>query len=383
MPSTAPRITLGEMNRATLARQHLLERIAMPAIDMIDHLVGMQSQSPSPPFIGLWSRIEGFGFDELSGCMLDRSATRMVLMRGTVHLVTARDALGLRGLFQDLIQRLYFASAERREVPLDFVELRALALEALAEGPKTSKELGEALQEHWPEVPGAVLGMAARCMLPLVQIPPRGTWGGVGQATYALAEEWLGAPLQPYAVDDVVLRYLAAFGPATVKDAQHWCGLTRLSAVFDRLAGHLIEFEGPDGERLFDLPDAPRPPADAPAPPRLVPEWDNLLLSHLDRSRVMSHERRAAMATSNGMNPAVVLVDGVVAGTYRILKPRRPGAAVVEIDPFDRWTKEAERGVRAEAASVLEAMGGHYAGGSVDLRAFGAPLTTRRPTPNG
>lgn len=380
MPPTLQTLSLLELNRATLARQHLLRRATMPALEMIDHLVGMQSQLPNPPFTGLWSRVEGFAFDELSQLVLGRKAVRTTVMRGTVHLVTAADALGLPGLMRKLLERQYEGNPIRRGLDLDFDEVRGHARAELAGGHWTAQELGQAIQRHFPGVPPGPLGLAARCSLPLVQIPPRGTWGGVGQPRYALTEDWLGAPEAPYPVEDVLVRYLRAFGPATVKDAQHWSGLKGLGAAAANLGDAVVCLEGPSGEELLDLPDAPRPEAGVPAPPRIIPEWDNVLLGYADRSRMVTAEQRAAMATKNGMNPPVLLVDGVVAATLRVAKPKRVSErAIVEIDPFGPWTRsrETREAVEAEAAALLEAMGGAFAGGDVDLRDFGDPVTTR------
>ncbi len=227
------KLTLGELNRATLARQHLLQRTRQPAVDVIGHLLGLQSQAPEPPYTGLWSRIEDFQFNELATLLRERDVARIVVMRGTVHLVTAADAVGLRPLVQPAIDRQVASSPWQLDAGVDRVELIALARELLASGPQTAKQLTTALQEHWPAAEAHALGNAVRCALPLVQLPPRGIWGEGGLARHALADEWLGRPLVAYAAEDVVRRYLGAFGPASVADCQQWSGLTKLRPVFE------------------------------------------------------------------------------------------------------------------------------------------------------
>ena len=326
------------LNRALLARQFLLRRAKTTPFDAIRHLVGMQAQAPFPPYFGLWSRLHGFAPDDLARLLLDRSVVRIALMRGTVHLVTADDALMLRPLVQPLLDRQLRVNPTY-SVPLAGLDLPKVAAEAravLADAPRTAAELGKALAQRRPDCPPGALGFAARALLPLVQIPPRAVWGRSGQPTYATAEDWLGRPLdsQP-SPDELVLRYLAAFGPATVQDIQAWSGLTRLGEVTDRLRPRLEVFANEKGRELFDLPDAPRPDPDTPAPPRFIAGFDNLLLSHDDRTRVMPEEaRKRVFGTRNGVVPGTLLVQGFVRGAWRIA--REPGRAVLCLEPYQR-----------------------------------------------
>ena len=299
--------TTRALNRALLARQLLLRRAKITPADAVRHLAGMQAQAPFPPYYGLWSRLHGFAPGDLGRLLLDKSVVRIALMRGTVHLVAADDALLLRPLIQPLLDR-DLRTNTAHAAALASVDLPKVAAEAravLAEAPRTPGELGKVLARRWPDCPPGSLAYAARNLLPLVQVPPRAVWGRSGQPTCDTAEDWLGRPLpERPSLDDLVLRYLAAFGPASVPDVQAWSGLTRLHEVVDRLRPRLEVFADEHGRELFDLPDAPRPDPDTPAPPRFVAEFDNLLLSHRDRTRVMSDEnRKRVFGVRNGVFP--------------------------------------------------------------------------------
>jgi hypothetical protein len=346
------------LNRATLERQMLLRRWKMPAEEAIEHLVGLQSQAPNPPYVGLWTRLEGFHPEELARLILDRRAVRIALMRNTVHLVSARDCLALRPLVQPVLDRgLYASRAHRAGLEgLDIEALVAAGSALLEEKPRTAKELGELLRERWTDHDAASLARAIRHLVPLIQVPPRGIWGESGQAAHTTVEVWLGRPLDSESsLGEMVVRYLGAFGPATVKDVQIWSGLTRLGEVFERLRPRLRVFRDEHGKELFDLPDAPRPSPDAPAPPRFLPEFDNLILSYADRARVIANDHRRVIAARNGMVPAVVLVDGFVRGTWKIEKTRR--AATLVIEPFESLPKKERDDLVEEGERLVNLLG--------------------------
>ncbi|MEV6650796.1 winged helix DNA-binding domain-containing protein [Streptomyces sp. NPDC051219] len=352
-PKTNPVLGTRALNRATLARQLLLARAAMPAEDAVTHLLGLQAQSVKPPYYQLWSRLEDFDPEELSGLMDSRAVVRIVSMRSTIHTHTADDALTLRPLVQ---------AARDRELKmfrkgLDGVDLDRLAAlsRALVEGqPRTMQQIREALLREWPDADPQSLGIAARCLLPLVQVTPRGLWRRSGQVTLTTAEHWLGRPSAPApAPDGTVLRYLAAFGPASVKDMQTWSGLTRLRESFERLRPRLLAFQDENGVELFDLPDAPRPDDDTPAPPRFLPEYDNLLLSHADRSRLVPAETRAR--TWKGNQPyCVLMVDGFLAGIWRL--EESGDSAVLTVQPFGSLTSPQRNEVAEEGGRLLAGM---------------------------
>lgn len=351
------RLSLAALNRATLARQSLLERTGASVEAVIAELAGMQSQAPGPPYPGLWSRVDGFAFAALERALTARTAVRIVTLRGTVHLHTAEDARMLRPFTQPVIERQLRSNHARKVDGLDAVEAEALARERLAAGPATGPELAAALARRWPEAPADALANVARALLPLVQIPPRGLWRASAPPTYALLDEWTGHPLREPHPTEVVRRYLAAFGPASVKDAQAWCGATRLKAAFVALGDELIRLEGPDGTELFDLVDAPRPPAETPAPVRLLGEWDNLLIGYADRSRIIDEAHRAAIFTPNGIMPGTVLVDGRVAATYRVRAATSKVPSALTVTPLVSLSAGARRAITAEARGLAEAMG--------------------------
>ena len=340
------------LNRALLERQMLLRRVHVPAEEAIERLVGMQAQSPLSPYYALWSRLEDFRPEELAELITGRRAVRIALMRSTIHLVSARDCLPLRALVQPMLERALQGSWGKRLAGVDLPAVAEAGRALAAEQPRTFAELGAMLRERWPQWDGEAMAQAVRTYVPLVQVPPRGVWGSGGLARHVPAETWLGEEgSAALSREDVVMRYLAAFGPASVADAQTWSGLTKLRETVDGLRPRLRVFRDEHGRELFDLPDAPRPDADTPAPPRLLPDYDNLLLSHADRTRVVSDAHRKMAYSVNGVSPGSFLVDGFVGGFW---KAERDGAAaVVKILPFAPIDAAARRALAEEAERLL------------------------------
>lgn len=318
-------------NRALLARQFLLDRVSMPPLRMIEGLVGMQAQTPRSPYTALWSRLRDFDPMTLSRLIERRRAVRIALMRSTIHLVSASDALTLRPLMQPAVMRELATPAMRRSLAgLDLAKLAAEAARILAEQPLTPAQLGKALALTWPERVPHDLAHAARSALPLVQVPPRGLWDRSGATTLSTGQHWLGRELNPDpSWDDVVRRYLGAFGPATAADVVAWSRITGLAETFARLRPRLKVLHDEQGRALFDLPRAPRPPASTPAPPRFLPDFDNLLLSHADRNHVMLDEHRKSLQSTNGVLPGTLLVDGSVAAKWHLERDPRTVRLVV------------------------------------------------------
>jgi hypothetical protein len=332
----------------------LLRRWDVPAAEAIERLVGMQAQAPIPPYFGLWTRIEGFQPEELARLITERQVVRIALMRATVHLVTARDCLAIRPVVQSVFERDLYGNPSRGR-GITGIDLEAVATAGRAlveERPRTAKELGALLGDRWPDRDPAALAYTVRCLLPLVQVPPRGIWGAGGQTTHTTAEAWLGQPLAAEAGPEaMILRYLGAFGPATVNDVQVWSGLTRLREEMERLRPGLITFRDENGAELFDLPEAPRPDPEMPAPVRFLPEFDNLILSHADRTRVIADDHRRRIASKNGLVPGTVLVDGFVRGTWRITRLR--DSATLHVTPFEPLAPPDRTALIEEGARLL------------------------------
>ena len=355
------------LNRALLERQLLLRRSEMRALDAIEHLVGMQAQAPKDPYIGLWTRLEGFDPEELSRLILARRAVRGPLMRTTVHLVSDRDCLTMRPLVQPVLERVLRGQFGRGLAGLDLDELVAAGRALLEERPRTRAELRRLLAERWPGHDANSLAQAVGYLVPVIQVPPRGVWGRSGQAVLAPTESWLGRPLETDPPPErLVVRYLGAFGPASVKDVQAWCGLTRLRAVLERLRPRLRVFGDEHGTELFDLPDAPRPDPETPAPPRFLPEFDNALLSHADRSRIYTEGYRPPPNAGPGGLTGNVLVDGFYRATFALTRER--DRATLLVTPFGRFSREDEDAVAAEGERLARFLAGPEEGGTTEVR---------------
>jgi Winged helix DNA-binding domain len=330
------------LNRTLLRRQFLLARVRRPALEMVEHLVGLQAQEPADPYVALWDRIDGFDPAELAGAVAGGDAVRIALQRSTIHLVTAADCAALRPVLQPALERLARSGFGTRLAGVDRDALAAAARELVAERPRTFGELGRLLAERWPDRDGTALAQTARALVPLVQLPPRGVWGRGGRAVHGLAAEPLGADPTP---DGLVLRYLAAFGPATVADVQNWSGLTRLAEVVDRLRPSLRTDRAADGRELVDLPDAPRAEEDLPAPVRFLPQYDNVLLGHADRGRIVPAGAASLFDADYHWSPA--LVDGMLRAAWRL--DRKAGVLHVRAPGLSR----AERAAVAEEGHAL------------------------------
>ncbi len=351
--STAPLLGPRALNRALLDRQMLLARTRRPVADAVRHLVGLQAQAPWSPYTALWSRLAGFDPHELGAMLSDRRAVRIVIMRGTVHLVTADDCLFLRPLHAAFLRRALLTSTWRTGLQdLDLDAVAATARSVIEAEPLTFSRLGTRLAEEWPDRDPAALAQAARALIPLVQVPPRAVWGRTGQVVVTSAEHWLGRPLdQSAALAEMVVRYLAAFGPASVMDVQAWSGLTRLREVTDELGDRMRRFRDESGRELLDVPDGPRPDPDTPAPVRFLPDYDNVVLSHADRSRIVDDHVRTGVRAQERVVPGSVLVDGRVAARWWIR--RDPGRATLVVTPLARLARTDRDAVTAEGASLL------------------------------
>jgi hypothetical protein len=355
-------LTRRQLNRATLARQMLLARERIPVVAAVERLAGMQAQEPKPPFVGLWTRVDGFTREDLHQALHARRLVRATMMRGTLHLMSARDYVALRASLQPVMDGAQRMLGDRAE-GLDLDKLLPVARELLEEQPRDFNELRALLLNAFPHVNERALGFMVRNHLPLAMVPTADHWAFPASAEFALAEGWLGTPLSDDgAPDALVPGYLAAFGPATAADFQTWSGLRGAKDVLARLRPRLRAFRNERGTELFDLHDAPRPDEDVPAPPRFLPDFDSLVLAHSDRTRVLADEHRGLVTTKNLRVRATFLWDGFAAGTWSV--ERKRGTATLRMTPFQPLPAAAIAALTQEGEALLrfvEADAGSFA----------------------
>jgi hypothetical protein len=344
-----PTLDTRALNRATLARQLLLERAALPVHDAVAHLGGLQAQEPQEPFTGLWSRLHGFTPDALDDLLTGRQVVRTHLMRRTVHLLAAADVLAWRTRFDAMLRQRVLGTYRRELEDVDLGELAAAGREVLADGePRSMGDLARAVADRWPGAGPRPLGeMLVAALIPMVQLPPRGLWRTKAGVRNLPLPAWLGRdgdPLDP--ADGVgqalVRRYLAAYGPAATADLRAWSGLAGLPAAVKKVREELVAFRDERGRELLDLPDAPRPDPGTPAPVRFLPAFDNAILGYDDRTRIIDDAHRGLSVAGE----RVVLVDGRVSATWTT-----DGDAVV-VRPLRRLTAKERREVEAEGSQL-------------------------------
>jgi hypothetical protein len=333
----------------------LLERVDLTPANAVERLAGMQAQAPLSPYVGLWTRLNGFEAEQLADLRRRRAVVRATLMRVTVHLVTARDALAWRPILQRVADGGWRGSQWSKQIgTAKPAAVLAAARELIDVEPVGRTELGNVLGQRFPDADPYALGGTVMYLQPTVQATPRGVWGEGGPTKFRSMQSWLGRELDPEpSVDDLVLRCIGALGPMSVKDVQAWCGLTRLREVVDRLGKQLRTFRDEDGVELYDRPRAPRPDPDTRAPVRFLPEYDNLLLSHADRRRVNPDGRPVPLFPGNGARLGTFLVDGLHAGHWRIRAERGADQAVLELEPFGRLTVADRDALTAEGLALL------------------------------
>jgi hypothetical protein len=345
------KLTIRQLNRATLARQMLLAREQVPTVDAVERLGAMQAQEAKPPFIGLWTRIQGFDPKDLLQALHRREVIRATMMRGTIHLVSATDYVALR----DFVGQPPAATLRilgDRAAGLDPDEVLPAARQLLDRAPRDFNQLRALLKEAFPKVNDRALGFVVRHHLPLVMVPTDDRWGFPASAAFTLAESWLGrSPATGGGAEALALRYLAAFGPATAADLQAWSGVRGMKPVLDGMRPRLREFHDERGRVLLDLPDAPRPDGEVPAPPRFLPDFDSLVLAHDDRTRVLADEHRGLVATKNLRIRATFLHDGFARGTWTI--ERKRGTATLRMAPFEPLPPGVEAELAEEGDSLL------------------------------
>ncbi|GII87335.1 hypothetical protein Ssi03_53250 [Sphaerisporangium siamense] len=344
-------ISLRVLNRTLLERQHLLRRTTGTALDVVRHLGPVQGQEHNAPYIGLWTRIAGFRHDDLAALLHDRSVVRGTLIRMTQHLAAAEDHLRLRPLIQPALHRMAFQGTGAEVAALDPAKIAEVAAELLGDRTVTRPELGRLLAERFPGYGTAALSRAAQCLVAQIHPPPSGLWGGWagrGAVPCALAERWIGRPLEEPRPEELVLRYLTAFGPATVKDVQLWSGVTRLREVVERLRPGLRVLRDERGRELFDLPDAVLADPGVPASPRFLPAYDNVLIGHADRTRIVADEHRPAVMPGRALVLPTFLLDGFVRGTWAV------DGRTLRISPFAPLRDAEAAELLAEAGRLLD-----------------------------
>ena len=348
-------LTLRQLNRATLARQMLLAREKTTALAAIERLVAMQAQWPRPPFVGLWSRVAGFERADLTSLFTRKKAVRATSLRGTIHVSSAKDYLGFRPVVQPALEAGLQAILKDRLDGMDMDAVTTRARTMLATRPQTFAELREQFLKADPKSDERAMGYSVRMLLPLVQVPDDGEpWAYSSQSSFALADKWLGKKVTTTHAtpDPLILRYLAAYGPATAADFQAWSGVSREAArtAFERLRPKLRTFRDEGGKELFDLPDAPRPSADVPAPVRFIPEFDNLIAARAD-GRIVARHHRPRIFLSALRIAATVLVDGVAVATWKLDSTKK--AATITIDPFGKLSAKARKDIQSEAEDLV------------------------------
>jgi hypothetical protein len=354
------------LNRATLARQMLLERSGRSIVEAVDWLIGLQGQVSEGPYQGLWSRLEGFRHEDLTALIVARTLVRATSFRATLHLHTVDDLLGARPLVQPTLDRMWkSAFGNRRFGGNDIKAVHRAGVRLLDRGPLTGGQLGKALQAKFPAGEALAKSVLLQVKEILIQIPPTRIWGSGHAPILTRAENWVAPPFKrSLKREDLVRRYLRAYGPASVADMRSWSGISRLGETFKSIRDELVAFEGEDGRVLYDLSDAPRPDADTPAPPRFLPDFDNVLLGFADRSRMMSAEDSKRLVAKTRSFRAV-LIDGTVAGGWAIKMEK--GAARLQVEPYRKVTKKDARAVEAEGLAFARFMAPEAATHEVEM----------------
>lgn len=358
-------LTRRALNRALLARQALLCRQDASALEVIERLVGIQAQQARPPFVGLWSRIRGFRREDLRTLLEGGEVVRATLMRATLHLMSRRDYFSFRPALQPMLSGAAQSILRDRMQRFDLDAVLAEGKRLFAERPRTFNEVRAGLIAAFPDADERAMGYAVRLHLPLILTPEEHEWSYRADGNFGLIDGWPQEPATTASAEHaLVLRYLAAFGPASVADVQAWSAMRGLAPVLEQLRPQLHVFRDERKRELFDLPDAPRPSEDLEVPARYVADFDNLVLSHADRTRVIADTHRPVVVTKNGLVLPTILVDGFVAGTWKTTATRK--LATLTISPFGALRQRSRDELAADAEGLLRFVHPEVAG--VDLR---------------
>ena len=348
-------LTNRQLNRATLARQMLLERTDRGIVDTVRFLGGLQSQQTNDPYIALWSRLSGFNHAALTALIVGRDLVRATSMRGTLHLHTPDDMMGFRMLVQPQLDAMWKSNFLKNFGDNDRAKVHRAGVKLLDKSPMTSGDLGKALQAKFPSGTPLSKSILMQVSETLIQIPPTRIWGNGAAPLLTRIENWLPPPYEgALSRKDLVRRYLAAFGPASINDMQIWCRLTKLNVEFEALKDELVTFvSADDGRTLYDLPDAPRPDADTPAAIRFLPLYENVYLGYDNRMRMLveGHDRRTNLFAN--FKPAV-LIDGVIGGGWAVSQQKH--TATLKITPYRKVSKKITTELQKEGDAFLRFM---------------------------
>lgn len=344
-------LSAGQLNRATLARQLLLERERLSVADATQRLLALQAQQPASPYLALWNRIEGFDPADLDAAFLDQTIVKATSLRLTLHAAHRDDHPALWTAMTGPLRSAGLGDRRFTDTGLRPDDADALVehLIAFTGQPRSRVEIGGMLAGHLGAPPDDGLWRALRLIAPLRHVPTGGPWSFGFSPSFGALDPPPGERDRDDAVAEVIRRYLAAFGPASARDVGQFTMLPQatVTPAIGRLTDELVRHEGPDGATLWDLPGAPIPDAEAPAPPRLLPMWDNSLLAYADRRRIIPDAYRPFVVRRNGDVLPTVLIDGYVRGVWR---PVRDG---IEVHAFEPWDDDAWEHVGAEAIELF------------------------------
>ena len=345
------KLTLRELNRATLERQMLLKRSSLSIPAAIERLAGQQAQQAQAPYVGLWTRLRDFHRDDLAKLIESRQIVKATWIRATLHLLSAADYLRFRATLQSALEGASASIVQRRGGDFDRAHVLSSARTFIAEQPRSFAEITAMLEALLPDVDIGSMRYTVRTHLPMVQVPNSSRWSYPGNPQFTLADSWIG---QPFATEAdfraLFFRYLAAFGPASAADMQTWSGLAKLKEAVEKLKPELVVYRDEQNREIFDLPDMTIPDGAGSAPIRFLPEYDNLLLSHSKRTRVIAAAHRSKVYLPGLRVASTILIDGFVAGTWKV--EQKKGVATLTITPFDTLSRE-NRGALSEEGERL------------------------------
>lgn len=345
-------LTLRELNRATLTRQLLLERETMPLPAVIERLAGLQAQLARAPYVGLWTRVRDLQRETLDHLIDNRMVIKATWVRATLHLCSADDYVRFRTTLQPMLTRAASTIGKGRSAKFDQNKLLEAAREYIGEKPRTFAEISEMVSILMPDQDVGALRYAIRMHLPLVQVPVTGGWSYSNQPEFTLADSWIGRSISSEdRLPELVFRYLAAFGPASVTDMQTWSGMPAMKEAFEKLKPELKLYRAEGRREFFDAPDLAIPSGDVPAPVRFLPEFDNLLLSHSNRARVIADQHRSKVYLPGLRVAATILIDGFVSGVWKIEQAKNAAALVIE--PFDKLTRNNRAALIEEGEHLI------------------------------